>query len=406
MEHLELDLMTPRGFAVRAGAPRAAQYPLALTADGRPVYGTSLQKPPPSSIKRLGMMVYDDEVERQRRLLADSVLGQLMVEKPRHAQRAVTRVSRGIRAWWMRKSPGLTRGALAKPVATAQSYVYGATSYGRLTGAPMPLETDVTADLPMLKGIVEGWLAVLDGKYLPKVMSLQDYFGRIFKALGPSDSLPSAETARYELMLRKVRPGWYDDVHLRGRENLAVHQKKMMEKNIPGYKSKPLSVSFLPGLITPDFTIAVAAPLARAGLDLGSLHLEGRNRGTDMFLTNATEMDDSFRRSLGKHNLNFSASASGTTATIFASAAVFANLENWTMEDKKEFVLACLSYLVAGGMHTCHEVFWTARLLGVPYVDGKYAEMMPRTFMQSPDYAKWSGEFWEFARGDRVAVRG
>ncbi|MDB5874377.1 MAG: hypothetical protein JWQ07_3819 [Ramlibacter sp.] len=406
MEFLELDLMNPRGWVRRSGAPRAAQYPLALSDDGRPVYGTSAQKPGPTSLKRLGLMVYDDEVERQRRLLADSALGQLMVEKPRHAQRAVSRVSRGIRAWWMRKSPNLTRDALAKPVATAQSYVYGKTSYGRLTGSAMPLETDTAADVSMLKGIVEGWLSVLDGKYLPQAMSLQDYFGRIFKALGPSDStVPSQETTRYELMLRKVRPRWYEDVNLRGRQNLTEHQKAMKAKQ-PGYQGKPVTVSFMPGLITPDFTIPFADSLGRAGLDLSTLHLEARNRGTDMFLTSATGMEDNFKRSLGAHNLNFSASASGTTATIFASAAVFADLDAWALEDKKEFVLGCLAYLVAGGMHTCHEVFWTARLLDVPYVDGKYADVMPRTFKQSLDYTKWAAEYWEFVRADRAGVRG
>ena len=62
MEHLELDLMNPRGYVRRPGAPHRQQYPLALTDDGQPVYGTAVQKAGPASLKSKGMMLYDDEV--------------------------------------------------------------------------------------------------------------------------------------------------------------------------------------------------------------------------------------------------------------------------------------------------------------------------------------------------------
>jgi len=413
MEHLELDLMTPRGFVRASGPPARAQYPLALTDDGRPVYGIASQAVRQSSLTSRGMMLYDDEVERQRRLLADSALGQIMIERPRHSEKAITRVSQDIRTWWARKSPTLTRSQLAGPVSGAQNYLYGAASFGRMRGSMPQMEelehegTEVT-DLLMLKHLVGLWLAALSGPFLPQIMSLQDYFGRVFKALGPNDNgdvKKSAENRRYEEMLRKVRHKWYEDPGLRGRTNLGDHQKAMTVKR-PGYKAVPVKMSGMPGLITVDFTIPVGDSLDRCGLELSTLHLQERNRGIDMFLTNATTMEENFKRSLGAHNLNFSASASGTTATLFGSAAAFSDLENWKMEDKKEYVLGCMAYLVGGGMHTCHEVFWTARNLGLPYEDGKYLAMLPQTFKQTTDYRKWTAEYWDIVREDRAQPRG
>lgn len=84
--------------------------------------------------------------------------------------------------------------------------------------------------------------------------------------------------------------------------------------------------------------------------------------------------------------------ASGTTSTLAIAATTFADLQT---EAKREYVLACVAYLVGGGMHTCHEVFWTGRLWQVPYMEGQYAPTLPKTFTSSRDYEKWTAEFWD-----------
>ncbi|HEY7422927.1 MAG TPA: hypothetical protein VH682_01580 [Gemmataceae bacterium] len=67
--------------------------------------------------------------------------------------------------------------------------------------------------------------------------------------------------------------------------------------------------------------------------------------------------------------------------------------------------MACVIYLVAGGMHTCHEIFWTGKQVGINIPDGKYVPALPGSFVGSRDYEKWSEEFWDIVRTDRATVR-
>jgi len=106
--------------------------------------------------------------------------------------------------------------------------------------------------------------------------------------------------------------------------------------------------------------------------------------------------------SLQTYNLPFSASRPETTSTLFLAAEAFANVDSMPVEDKKRYLFACAAYLVAGGMHTFHEIYWTGRLiLGNRYPRREVPPGTAKSFLQSLDFEKWSAEFWEFARPTR-----
>jgi hypothetical protein len=185
------------------------------------------------------------------------------------------------------------------------------------------------------------------------------------------------------------REDWYEG-GARGREN----------RPNTSYKQ-----TGMPGLITSDFTIPYVPSLERSGIDFSNMRLETRNRGTDMFLIAAKQMRPEFRKILGENNLVFAASASGTTSTLLSSAKIFKPGLLNDPESMKQYLMGCVAYLVGGGMHTCHEVFYTGGIAGLHYTPGKYMDMLPRTFTSSRLYEHWATEFWDIVRPDRLSPR-
>lgn len=403
-DFFEEDLQNPRGYAVRTGRPTASHRAMALTADGACVYGKG-QGVGAATCKKLGWMVYDDEVERQRRLLCDTVLGQMMIDNPAFAQPAVNDVSRGILMYWQALAPRISSPTGFKDLVDKnQKYVYGPTSFGRLTGA-MPNANE----LSRFKGVIDGWVQMLQVSpaYLPKVISLQDMFLRVYKEHGPADGTAKEVSGDYRDMLansKQLRPGWYEDSNLRGRDPSGATSSALKRPNTVD-KLTNVKTSSWPGLLSADFTVPMAEPLDRCGIDLMRMHVEERRRGVDMFIIKASTMEPGFRKVLAAHNLPFSASASGTTSTLLTSAKTFGGGALNASESLRQYLMGCVAYLVGGGMHTCHEVFVTGELAGLPYRTGKYIEMLPDTFKRSNAYAKWSNEFWELVRPDRSTVR-
>jgi len=75
-EYLKQDLMNPRGYSVCQGRPKASEAAVALLSDGRCLFGDPSMTSR-STYARAGSKIiyYDDEVERQRRLVCDTALG-------------------------------------------------------------------------------------------------------------------------------------------------------------------------------------------------------------------------------------------------------------------------------------------------------------------------------------------
>jgi len=351
-DFLYQDPMNERGYVARPGKPRPTDAAVALTADGRCVYGDPKTARAYYARKRSVLMHYDDEVERQRRLVCDTALGQIMLDNPRFAQPAVDTVSRGVERYWRLLSLRLSGlEAFRKITDTDGKYVSAGTSFGRLPEArPSPTSVNPAREK------IEIWLRTLQEKDLPRIMNLHDMFLKIYCSNEPGQGKPTDVAARYGF-----REDWYDK-EARGRAN-----------------RKGFSASGLPGLLTPDFTIPTWQSLERSGIHFSSMRVEARNRGTDMFMIEATKMRPEFRQILGEHNLVFAASASGTTSTLLASASIFAP-GYLNGETARQYLMGCIAYLIGGGMHTCHEVFYTGGLAGLTYTPGKYLAMLPETF--------------------------
>src|SRR5262249_24603017 len=148
-----------------------------LTKDGQVVYG--LRRIPQATLRKLKLMDYDDEVERQRRLLADTALAQLALERPRGVQPTGDRVRRAVRTYWLGLKTGASDETVGKIVSESNNRIYGPTSYGRRDP-----NTDTTATAgvgggagAVAKARIDRWFAPLDQtpRDVPKLMSLYDY---------------------------------------------------------------------------------------------------------------------------------------------------------------------------------------------------------------------------------------
>jgi hypothetical protein len=377
-EYLRQDLIDVRGYAPKPGRPKPGEAAVALTEDGRCVFGDAKMARATYAKTGSKLMYYDDEVERQRRLVCDTALGQLMLDNPKIALPAVNAVSSGIETYWHNlKSKMSGPDAFKDSVETDGRYVSSPTSFGRLPVAkPSPSEVN------QFKATIDIWVGNLSGTDLPKIMTLHVAFLKIYSRNEPKAGKPMEIANKLGLW-----EDWYDKEE-RGRSN-----------------RQGFTGTAMPGLISDDFTIPYALSLERCGIDLTEMRLEVRNRGTDMFMIEATKMGPDFRKMLGEHNLVFAASASGTTSTLLASAATFRSGFLSDAEAVRQYLMACVAYLVGGGMHTCHEVFYTAGRAGLSYTPGKYIAMLPRTFTGSRLYEHWATEFWDIVRPDRPSPR-
>lgn len=377
-EFLVQDMMNERGFVARPGRPKATQAAVALTDDGRVVYGDPKGARAAYANARSRLMYYDDEVERQRRLVCDTALGQLMLDNPKFAQPAVDTVSNGIESYWRTLSARLSDPSQFETIVKREGkYVSNATSFGRL-----PVIVPPKHEVDQFKATIQIWIATLRIPDLPQIMNLHDTFLKVYCSNDTTGDTPLGLAGKYG-----YREDWYNE-ESRGRAN------------VKGFKQ-----SSLPGLISGSFTIPYWQPLERSGISFDSMRTEIRNRGTDMFAIAAQVMRPAFRQILGENNLVFAASASGTTSTLLASARVFGNGVVTSAEAMKQYLMGCIAYLVGGGMHTAHEVFYTGGVAGLDYTPGKYLSMLPESFKGSRLFERWQTEFWELVRPDRPTPR-
>jgi hypothetical protein len=372
--------MNERGYVATPTKPKPTDAAVALTANGQVVFGDP--KTARGAYAKAGskLIYYDDEVERQRRLACDTALGQLMLDHPKFAGPAVDLVSNGIETYWQTLSTRLSGpDAFKKIVEVDGKYVSNPTSFGRLPVAkPSPSEVN------QFKAKIDMWLSSLKSGDLPKVMNLHDTFLKIYCANETGVGKPMEVATRFGF-----REDWYEGAG-RGRENRP---------------NTSYTQSTMPGLITSDFTIPFVPSLERSGIDFSTMRVEARNRGTDMFLIAAQTMRKEFREVLGQNNLVFAASASGTTSTLLSSAKIFQPALLNSPESMKQYLMGCVAYLIGGGMHTCHEVFYTGGIAGLTYTTGKYIDMLPQTFKSSRFYEHWAAEFWDLVRPDRLSPR-
>jgi hypothetical protein len=404
------------------GMPKSELIPVALAPTGRVVYGSAadiarVKKPRPSSAVKL--VPYTAEIKLQRRRLAETVLGYRALNSSDIVAGVLDKVSTAIWGYWNKRIGQLQKEAAPFMIDQSKKYLHGAKSFGRMA-PPKPTWT--------LN--IEAWMTALSSKPrdIPKIMNIQDNFLRIFKSLGPTDLdnrwiRPMPDDLRNQIMkvtppptptremledktkrentLKKIMPDawdWKRSPMWANMESLGMRIRPMSlfdprfrgrtDRGEPGATDKP-------GILVDGVDIGMEAVLARLNLTLdGIKSTEARARGVDRYTPDFNSMSPVFRESIDQHNTGFGAGPSGTTGTLLQSANTFSSIEG---EDLARYTFACVAYLVGGGMHTCHEVFTTAHLLGLPYEEGKYRKSLPAAFRSTREYDAWQVEFHDIA---------
>ncbi len=389
--HLVRNEALRAGFQEAQGAiPDKALRPWAGTRDGRVVWAAPKSAAPAG---RTGLLPYTAALQRERRALAETVLGCRLMDERDLTRDVLHKVSRAMIKYWMSRRRQLGAAAATRGMTEQRKYVTGDTSFGRVMRSDqIPPELDVE---------MQYLLAALLAPWPERVMNVHDAFLRVFRCLGPSDLDGQPEGGKWcdpgmsqtdrdalvrawktrstqwqtmEAVGARVRPADLFDPSKRGRVDVTpVH-----------------GGSTVPGLLPEAGLLDPEACLARLGLKQVREH---RRRGVDLYRPDDAAKTP-FLDTVAQKNLNFGAGPSGTTGTLFQSAILFANLSG---EELKEYLLGIVAYLVGGGMHSCHEVFTTASFLGIPYEPGKYHATMPTGFRKSQVYDAWQTEFWDIA---------
>lgn len=379
------------------GNPQYNEIPIAINAaDGRVVYGSATNHNIAARGRFNNLLAYDDNKYKLRRKLCDSALGMIMLENRQFYRDALNTVNNGISGYIANH----IHRDMQYQVVHSGRWLAGATSFGRLPPAnnlvpnlPRRLNAVITPGVPRpYLAEVYRWMGEMRSlRDTSKVMSLHDIFLKIYVDLertAGNQNIGPRNTDQARRM--NLRPQWYDDRQLRGRTQANANPGTSV---LPGIVPRPFGQ--IPGRLD---------SLARAGVrrqgfgDYGTNLGEQRNRkrGTDEFGPTAN-LEGNYARDLQTHKLNFSASASGTTSTLLTCAKIFARAMFNDPERLRQYIMACVAYLVGGGMHTCHEVFHTAALpgCGLPYNAGRYQTMLPMTFTGSALYRSWREEFWD-----------
>ncbi|WP_086932879.1 hypothetical protein [Agarilytica rhodophyticola] len=403
MDYKLFDQNSPNYYSVVQNVPTIPFFHRAIgikRSTGELIYGTLADR---GQIAAAAPYIrpYTIQEYKLRRKYCDSALGMIMIDNPAFTRPAVENVRPGIRQFIFtlptpnpnqplltQRSWGATTqvGANVQTVASqAGRHLHSPTSFGRHFGPGM----NAPAAGPL--GKFARWLGILAGDDLPRKMNLFDVFFEVYVTM--ESRVPGshiANTTRAEATRLGLREAWFDNnngANGRGRTNANPN-------------ATPVD---LPGLVGTTRPAEGIRALSRAGVANNGHGSYGivcpdkmmRRRGINQFQINQN-LNAAYAQDLNNHNLNFSASASGTTSTLLASAASFYPniLNNANIEQYKQYVMACVAYLVGSGMHTCHEVFYTAALhQNLFYVTGSYQSMLPDLFTRHNLYNQWRQEF-------------
>ncbi|GAD78142.1 hypothetical protein [Vibrio azureus] len=303
---------------------------------------------------------YTTEVSQERRRLAASELGAFALSKSQYTEKAVKKVSEGINQYLMdnfKSNPEKTMDAVVKGIGH-YFFTDGGLSFGRISEQNIKTHSN--------KYVWDKILDTLDNGSLDQKISIHDAVGR--KVL---PKLGGEQLTKYEALGQTVRQDWFDSKNIRGRVNRAEKPKASHTIGIASDKNANIVGSFE----------------------------QPRNRGVDMFerdvnRTNHPEANKFFD-DIDSRNLLFGAGISGTTGTLLQAAEAFGPLTE--MEDKKQYMMAIVGYLVGGGMHSYHECMTIGEKVGIPYRPGSYVESLPESFTSSEDFQRWNHDYYDIS---------
>jgi hypothetical protein len=371
--------------------------PWALTPDGRVVYaewkqtGSGVQTIFDLAFsgfrQRTALRTYDKTVSQTRRREFETELAHDAGAHVECVKPALDSVTQGLQMYMMQRAHTVSGGideVIEKAGAVVKTRCYSNTGSGRL---------GIEGQRPA-KGS-DAWeiaFRALQGSDIPKIIGIQTALANVLtRDLKFSD----VQERIYKDTANKVAPSqgylysWFDatqgtplDGERRGRE-----------------KTSGATPTTAPGLTSPGLVVN----------DGG----EARKRGIDEWQPN--KKASPFLKGIDDRNLVFGAGRSGTTGELLKTYRTFGSTA--VDETFKQYLLACVVYLVGGGHHTCHEIFSVANLLapgGGPkapnisltsvsslvkgaYVPGKYVRHLPDSYLSTSHFQALQEKYWDIA---------
>lgn len=333
--------------------------PYGITSDSTVVYAKTGEHQGFNQVAS-GFKPYTTEVSQERRGLAASKLGAIALDKGQYTEKAVSKVSDGIKQYLMgnfKSNPAKTMNTVVKGIGH-YFFTGGGQSFGHISQQNIKeLSTEYA------------WHKILDtleNGSLDQKISIHDAVGRkVLPALG------GEQLAKYEALGKIVRQEWFDQKDVRGRVN----------------RTEKPQASHTAGIVDNKHTDAVGR------------FEQPRYRGVDIFERDLNRTShpeaNAFFDDIDSRNLLFGAGISGTTGTLLQTAEAFGPLSD--MEEKKQYILAIVGYLVGGGMHSYHEVMTIGQKIGIPYNSGSYVESLPESFINSDDFQQWNHNYYDIS---------
>lgn len=332
--------------------------PWGVLAGSVPIYAKRGTPAPKGEIRS-----YTRETQRLRRALCEEALASLVSQKRHLVESALQIVNGGVEKYIRHHMAASKKGGRVKVMARSLNNAMYSDKYwdGRL-GAKADAPSDAHQTL-------ENAIRAMKSASVPKVLNIHSTlaFG-FFKKVGGVDKAQEQEFDKWMSNLRQK-----DMFAVRGRKAAA-------------YEGPATKTGVKPG----------PQPTTRGGILQGDeLHggqkVDHRIRGVDEW-SEDLDSRSPFAEDMEDKNLVFVAGPSGTTIALLAVAKVFGGLNG---ELLKQYVLACVCFLVEGGHHSYHEVMAIAQIAGCPYMHGNFALSLPLSFLNSPEYRTWVSEYYD-----------
>jgi hypothetical protein len=339
-------------------------FPWAINRIGQVVYVDCKDDPLAARAPVAAPLVpYTKTISMDRRRKCQSILANIALTQRSYTSGAVRVVSLGVLDYILEclktdKSNKLIRDEIE---GCMSKYMYSPAGFGRL-GQP--------ADMPQGKGALYSCcVTTLTQGELPSILAIHDFMGRVvFKKLGGA----VAQKAVFDQTGNAVRPAYlFGDPE-------KDSQTKIEE--LRGRTARPgnLQPTTAPGLLSEEESRGISP-------------YQKRERGSDKWMATTEKVPQS-TIDIKQRNLIFGAGPSGSTGTLLQAGKLFGNLDGDLL---RQYVLAIVSYLVGGGMHSYHEVMVIARMAGCPYKDGAYVPSLPDKFLRSQDYEEWQADYFD-----------
>jgi hypothetical protein len=371
--------------------------PWALTPDGRVVYaewkqtGSGVQSIFDLAFsgfkQQTALRTYDKAASQTRRREFETKLAGDAGSHVECVKPALDSVTQGLQMYMMQYAHNVTGGVtgmIEKAGNVVKARCYSNTGSGRLGTEGQRPGSGAEA--------WEGAFKTLQGSDIPKIIGIQTALANV---LTRDVKLTGGQEQVYKDTANKVAPSqgylysWFDAT-----QGTALDGERRGREKSGGATPTTTAGLTNPGQVTDD----------------GG---EARKRGIDEWQRNKTASP--FLEGIDDRNLVFGAGRSGTTGELLKTYRTFGSTA--VDETFKQYLLACVVYLVGGGHHTCHEIFSVANLLtpaGGPkepsanlssisslvkgaYVPGKYVRHLPESYLTTEHFAALKEKYWDIA---------